>query len=117
MISDLTTNTKINRLTIFVSGEENLKVLAVPAVTSETVMNIATSVFESLEDWGLKHRIKGRCFYKTAVNTRYNKQGSAMIIMHNIGNTLQPFAGRHHILELILSHVLTSVFPLPLVDI
>ena len=40
-----------------------------------------------------------------------------MIIMHNIGNTLQPFAGRHHILELILYHVLTSVFPLPLVDI
>ena len=110
MLCDFISDEKVNRLAVVVSGGGSSKLLAVTKLSSETGINIATSVLETLDNWGIKDRIQGMCFDTPVVNTGH-KQGAAMIIEQNIGRSLLHIACRHHIHELILTHVFDKCFP------
>lgn len=60
---------KVDRLPILVSGQDVVKLLAVPKLQDGTAASMAQAITQTIDDWGLRDRIKGLCFDTTSSNT------------------------------------------------
>ena len=58
----------------------------------------------TIDDWGLRDRIKGLCFDTTSSNTG-TKGGACIRLEAELGRRLINLACRHHISEIILEKV------------
>jgi hypothetical protein len=58
----LTGNDKTDRLAVIVSGSGAMKLLGVPQISSGTGEAQATAVFQLIDDWHLRDRIRFMCF-------------------------------------------------------
>ena len=94
----------IDRLTILVSGQNVVKLLSVPKLYDGTAATISQTVTETMDEWGLRSRIKGLCFDTTASNTG-TKSGVCIRLETEIGHELLNLACRHHISEIMLEKV------------
>src|SRR6218665_227377 len=60
---------RVDRLPIFVSGRNVVKLLSVPKPHDNTAATIANEISQAIDDWKLLDRIASLCFYTTALNT------------------------------------------------
>ena len=108
MMADLTSKKCIDRLPILVSGENGSQLLGVPKLPSGSGSNIAHNVVNAAQEWGLTNRIVGMSFDTTATNTGHH-QGACIRIEQSLDKELLYFPCRHHILELVIKAVFSSV--------
>ena len=94
----------VDRLPVLVSGENVVKLLSIPKLHDGTATTITKAVTETIEEWGLRDRIKGLCFDTTASNTGI-KGGVCLQLETHIGHELLNLACRHHISEVMLENV------------
>jgi hypothetical protein len=95
---------RVDRLPILVSGQNVIKLLAVPKLHDQTAGTMTQSIVETIDEWRLRDRIKGLCFDTTASNT--GEIGGVCIKLETeIGRALLNLACRHHMHELMLEHV------------
>lgn len=53
---------RVDRLPILVSGQNLVKLLSVPKLNDGTAVTMSNAVVDSMDEWGLRNRIKGLCF-------------------------------------------------------
>src|SRR6218665_322089 len=104
IMDDLTGRGKVDRLPILVSGQDVVKLLSVPKLQDGRSATLAQAITRSIDDWGLKDRIKGLCFDTTSSNTG-RKGGVCIRLETEIGQQLLNLACRHHISEIVLEKV------------
>ena len=63
---------------------------------------------KTLEDWKIKEKVHGLVFDTTSSNTEIHK-GASTLIEVGIGHELVRIGCRHHIMEVVLGHVFTSL--------
>ena len=95
---------RVERLPILVSGKNVVKLLAVPKLRDGTAVTTAQEVVKTIDEWGLRNRIKGLCFDTTASNTGV-KGGVCLKIENEIGWELLNLACRHHSAKIMLEKV------------
>lgn len=105
-------NIKEERLTVAVGDVNNVMVLGVPSYTPETDRSTGEVVSELtmnlLESWKCKEAIVNMVFDTTASNTGH-LSGACVQIQNSINRSLLWSACRHHIGEVILSHVFNDL--------
>ncbi|KAK4871560.1 hypothetical protein RN001_015684 [Aquatica leii] len=69
LIEDVTGHKSVDRLPILVSGHGINQLLAVPKLKRGTSTACASAVYEAINSWGLRDKVKCLCFDTTAVNT------------------------------------------------
>ena len=100
---------KEERLPVLVSGIGGSKLLGVPAISSisssECTGNIiAHSTVALLEEWNCTDSVVGMVFDTTSSNTGHKTAGCIQV-QRLLNKPLVGFACRHHIKEIILTHV------------
>ena len=98
-----------DRIGVAVSGEEGAKLLAIPTVASSSGENQAAVVLQAVKDWQLEDRIVALSFDTTASNTGKHVR-TCVILERLLNRKLMCPACRHHVLELLLRRVGTTVF-------
>ena len=92
------------RLPILVSGDGSIKLLYVPAIVSGIGQNIATAVQTAVQDWKCEDNILCMAFDTTSSNTGHTI-GACVLLQNLLGRPLMWIPCRHHIGEVILTHV------------
>jgi len=101
MMSDIAGREIDDPLPVVISGLGIDQLLSVPKVAAGTGDNMATSVCEALQEWGLTDNVKSLCFDTTSSNTGVRK-GACTLIEQKLGRSLLCLACRHHIMEILL---------------
>jgi len=96
----------VDRLPVLVSGQDVVKLLAVPKLHDGTAVTMSRAVTDVIDEWGLRSSIKGLCFDTTASNTGA-KGGACLLLEKEIGQEVLHLACRHHIAEIMLEKVFT----------
>ena len=99
----------VDRIAVLVSGDGKEKLLGIPMVTSGTGENIVKVCLDLVKEHGMEDRLCGLSFDTTASNTGIHI-GACVLIEKGVGRELKNFPCRHHIYELILSHVFKHVY-------
>ena len=103
---------KEERLPVLISGIGGSKLLGVPAISSKSSDSagklIAQATVPLLEEWDCKDCVIGMVFDTTASNTGHKTAGCIQVQI-SLNKPLLWFACRHHIGEIILTHVWTSL--------
>ena len=98
---------KVERLPILLSGIGGIKLLGVPAIlykSSSAGEKIAQASLELIKIWDCAKSLRGMVFDTTSSNT--GAQTAACVSLQNaLSKPLLWFACRHHIGEIILTHV------------
>ena len=95
---------RVDRLPILVSGENVVKLLSVPKLYDGTAITMSHAVLDSLDEWGLRDRIRGLCFDTTASNTGIHG-GVCVLLENDIGREMLHLACRRHVSEIVLAKV------------
>ena len=106
---NLSSNEKVDRLAILVSGAGVEKHLGVPKIKSGTGEAQANAVIETLEDWDLLDKVNSMSFDVVASHTGKNS-GACKIIETKLQKNLYNLACLHHILELRVAAVFDDLF-------
>ena len=110
ILEDIAGRETVDRLPILVSGEGVEQLLNVPKLDAGTGLATASAVYEAAESWSISSRIKCMCFDTTAANTGLRK-GACILLEQKMEKDMLWLACRHHILEIMLEAVVTSVLP------
>ena len=94
----------VDCLPVLVSGQDVVKLLVVPKLHTGTAVVMATSILQTLDEWGLKDRIRGLCFDTRASNTGL-KGGVCVLIEQELERDLLNLTCRHHVAEIVLEKV------------
>jgi hypothetical protein len=95
---------RVDRLPVLVSGKNVVKLLSVPKLDNGRAATMAHAILGTLDEWGLRERIKGLCFDTTASNTGA-KGGVCIKLESEIGRQLLNLGCRHHVAEIMLEKV------------
>lgn len=106
ILNDFTRNERdrVDRLPVLVSGQQVVKLLSVPKLDNGTAASISKAIIQSIDEWGLRNRIKELCFDATASNTGM-KNGVCVQLETEFDGELLNLACRHHISEIMLEKV------------
>lgn len=104
IMEDLATTKKVDRLAVYVTGQNVVKQLGIPKLLNGTGNSQANAVLSLVNEWKLADRIHFMCFDTTASNTGI-RNGACKIIEDKLGKPLIGLACRHHIIRLIVSNV------------
>lgn len=108
LLPDITGRGKVDRLPVIVTGKGVEQLLGVRKLPSGTGQAQASAVVSCLDEWKLKDKVKGLCFDTMASNTG-RKNGACILIEQALGRDLLNFACRHHVLEIMLEKVFTTL--------
>lgn len=104
ILPDINGTGTVDRLPVIVSNRNGEQLLGVPLTPDGSGEEIASAVYDVIEDWGLLPNIQAICCDTTAANMgRVN--GACSLLQHKIGRNLMMLPCRHHIMELILRSV------------
>lgn len=92
-------------LAVCASAGKTFKYLQHRKVPEGTGLGFANEIFDVLNEWSLVAKTKALCFDTCSVNTGINN-GACKHLKELIGRPILELACRHHILELILSHLI-----------
>lgn len=110
LLPDLTGRTEVDRLPILITGLGIEKLLAAPILTKGSGQHMCEATMKALNDWKIPiNRVVALCFDTTSSNTGIHA-GACTLIEKQIGRTLLHTACRHHVHEVILSHVFKVCF-------
>lgn len=99
----------VDRVAVAVSGYEVNKILGITKTMSGTGKAQATATSQLLILWDVAEDTVGMCFDTTASNTGA-KNGACVLLEQQLGKQLLYFACRHHIHELIVAGVFSTLF-------
>ena len=107
---DLTGRGEVDRLPILLSGLGIEKLLAAPKLSAGSGQQMCDATMQALHDWNIPlNRVVSLCFDTTSSNTGIHR-GACTLLEQQIGHGLLHTACRHHIHEVILSHVFKLCF-------
>jgi hypothetical protein len=110
MLPDIGGSTEtVDRIAVLVTGNGIEKLLAVPKIGRGTGEEQAAACLKVLDDWNIRHKVRGLVFDTTSSNTGIHR-GACFIIERAIGQELVNIGCRHHIMEVILSSVFLALF-------
>ena len=109
MMPSLTNEGNVDRLPILVSGEGVQKILAAP-ITDGRAEPTASTIHSVISEWAISDRIRALCFDTTATNTG-SKGGVCLRLQQILGRDLLHLACRHHVLEILLAAVFSTLIP------
>jgi len=109
-LSTQTRNKTADRLAILVSGDDNVKLLAVREILHGTGEAQAQAVFKVLQDWQLTGQVQFMSFDTTASNAG-RKAGACILLQQMLQRKLVSLPCRHHIHELIVEKVFQELMP------
>ena len=92
---------------ILVSGEDIVKLLAVPKLANSQAVTTAAVIYDTIQDWNIADRIRGLSFDTTAVNTG-RVGGVCVLLEQKLNGKVLQLACRHHVLELVLEAVYST---------
>ena len=99
---------KSERLPVLLSGENGIKLLGVPEIPTKSAEGMGKHISQSslslLEEWKCKSSVKGMVFDTTSANTGAQTAG-CISMQHVLNRPLLWIACRHHVGEVVLSHV------------
>jgi hypothetical protein len=95
---------RVDRLPILVSGHNVVKLLSVPKLHDGTAATTSQEIVRTMDEWGLRDRIKGLCFDTTASNTGVIG-GVCVRLETEMDRHLLNLACRHHVAEIMLEKV------------
>ena len=101
---------KVERLPILLPGIRGTKLLGVPAIPHKTAAvgsKRAKATLELVKIWDCEKNLCDMVFDTTSSNT--GAQTAACVALQNVSKRLLWFACRHHIGEIILTHVWDSL--------
>ena len=101
--------TTVDRIAIIVTGNGQEKLLEIPKIATGTGESQAKACVDAVAKWNLCSHVKGLVFDTTASNTGLHK-GACTRIEEALGVELVWIACRHHVMEVVLSNVFTSLF-------
>ena len=102
-------NINVDRVAVAVSGCEVNKILGITKTSAGTGKAQATAVAQLLTLWDVTEDTVGMCFDTTASNTGVHN-GACALLQQQLGKQLLYFACRHHIHELIVAAVFSTLF-------
>jgi len=110
LLPALTSKESVNRIAVLVSGNDDTKLLGVPAIPNGSGASQSEAVFKLLEDWNLTTRVHFMRFDTTASNTG-SQNGACTLLEQKMQKDLIRVPCRHHIImELIVARVFDMVF-------
>jgi len=98
---------RMDRLPMLISGHDVMKLLSIPKLNDGTEVMMSHAMVDSMDEWGLRNRIKGLCFDTTASNTGRNG-GVCVLLEENRSRPLN-LACRLQISKIMLEKVLTCM--------
>ena len=99
----------VDRIAVLVTGNGHEKLLGIPKMEHGTGESQAQACTDAIQKWNLRPQIKGLVFDTTASNTGL-RSGACIRIEESLGTELVWIACRHHVMEVILSHVFSCIF-------
>jgi hypothetical protein len=99
----------VDRIAVIVTGNGQEKLLAIPKMDRGTGEAQANACIEVIDKWNLRSQIKGLVFDTTASNTGLHN-GACVRTEEALGTEMVWIACRHHVMEVVLSNVFTSLF-------
>lgn len=109
LIEDISGHETVDRLPILVSGHGVDQLLAVPKLDRGTGEACASAVYETINSWDLKNKVKCLCFDTTAVNTGL-RNGACVLLEQKMEKDMIWLACRHHIMEIMLEAIVSQSF-------
>jgi len=110
LLPDLTGRNTVDRLPILVTGYGIEKLLAAPKLDSGTGEQMSSATIAALNDWSIPaERIAAICFDTTSSNTGIHV-GACTLLEQELGKSVLYLACRHHVHEIVLSHVYKTCF-------
>lgn len=107
-MTDLTGKDKVDRIPVILSQKSGSQLLGIPKMNSGTGAESADAVFNLAVAWKVLNEIVAMIFDTTAANTgEYN--GACVLLEQKIGRSLLALACRHHIFEIIVGNIVTSL--------
>ncbi|CAH0382016.1 unnamed protein product [Bemisia tabaci] len=106
LLPSLTGREKVDRLPILVSGYGIDQLLAVAPLSSGTGKLQASAVYEAIDAWNLRDKVKSKCFDTASTNAGIHN-GACINLERLMTRPLLNLACRHHIPELILESAIT----------
>jgi hypothetical protein len=103
------TNETVDRIAVVVTGEGVEKLLGVPKIGSGTGREQADICVKVIDEWRIREHVRGLVFDTTSSNTGIHK-GASALIEEALGRDVVHIGCRHHIMEVILSRVFTTLF-------
>jgi len=94
----------VERIAVLVSGDCQEKLLGIPKISNGTGKEIAKVCLNLLKEHKMEDSVRGLSFDTTPVNTGIHI-GACTLIEEGLRRDLMYFACRHHIYEVVLSHV------------
>lgn len=104
LMDDLNSVAKIERLAVFVTGENISKQLGIPKIPNGTGESQSEAVYNLISEWNIKENIKFICFDTTASNTGVHK-GACKLLEKKLKKKLIWLACRHHSMDLLVAKV------------
>jgi len=104
LVEDVAQKCRVDRLAVVVSGNGVSQLLGVPRIPTGTGECQAQAVYQCIEEWGIKNRIKALAFDTTASNTG-EKKGACALLQQKFDCCLLHVACRHHMFEIVLEAV------------
>ena len=109
MMSDICGRAIVDRLPVVITGYEINQLLCVYKIASATGKNMATAIYNAIQDRNVSENIKYLCFDSTSSNTGL-KKGACTLIEQKLERPLLYLACRHHILEVLLECMFNNCF-------
>jgi len=105
LLPDITGSKEVvDRIAVLVTGGHVEQLLGVPKVGSGSGEDQCNACVRALDEWQLKHLVRGLVFDTTASNTGL-KKGACILIEKALDTELIWIPCRHHVLEIMLSDV------------
>ena len=108
-ISSADQKANVDRVAVAVSGYEVNKILGITKTSSGTGHAQATATSQLLSLWEVAEDTVGMCFDTTASNTGAHN-GACVLLEQQLGKQMLHFACRHHVHELIVAGVFSTLF-------
>jgi len=101
------TGRPVERLSIIGTSTNIEQLLGVPEIPAATGNEVASAIYDTLEDWNLIENVQAFSFDTTASNTGRLK-GACTILEQKLERDVLYFGCRHHVFEIILAAVFTK---------
>ena len=109
MMSDICGRHIVNRVPVVITRYGINQLLSVSKIASGTGENLATAIYNAIQDWNISENIKSLCFDTTSSYTGL-KKGACTLIEQKLECPLLYLACCHHILDILLECMFSNYF-------
>lgn len=108
ILPDITGKKKVDRLPVIATAPNVEQLLGVPELSSGTGREMASAVYDTLQEWSLLDIVQAIVFDTTASNTGRLK-GACYLLEQKLDRHVLFLACRHHVYEIVLQGVFSEI--------